>query len=91
MQIQLDGKNIDLTDGLKEHTHKKLEKLTRHSANIQHIHIVFSVEKHLHIARATLKTPQHELAAKEESEDLYKSIDQLIDKLDRLVIKHKDH
>ena len=91
MQLQIDGKNIDLTSGLKNHVEEKVEKLKKHSKKIMRIHVVLSVEKHLHIAKATLTVPHHELVAKEETDDLYVSIDRLIEKLDRLLIKHKEH
>ena len=90
MNINITGKNIDLTDGIREHTLQKFQKLTDHNRNIISADIVFDVEKVRQVAEANIHIPHHQIHAKAEAEDLYQAIDMLIEKLDKQIIKHKE-
>jgi putative sigma-54 modulation protein len=48
------------------------------------------VEKLDHIAEATLLIVKGEIHASATSNDMYAAIDELVDKLDRQLIKHKE-
>lgn len=89
LPIQFTGRNIDLTDTLVEFTKTKFEKLQRHAHNITSIQVTFGVEKLRQIAEANIHLPGHDLHAKSESEDMYASITDLVDKLDRQISKQK--
>ena len=52
--------------------------------------MTFDVEKLTQIAEAKILLAGNELHARSESEDMYSSIDALVDKLDRQLIKHKE-
>jgi len=54
------------------------------------IHVTFDVQKVRQIAKASVLLSGTELFASAESEDMYSSIDFLVDKLDRQIIKHKE-
>ena len=90
MQINITGHRIDVTPALRAFTEEKFGKLERHSDHITAIHVVFDVEKLRQIAEATILVAKGELHASSESEDMYSTIDLLIDKLDRQLIKHKE-
>tara|TARA_Y100001954_G_C15610638_1_gene502670 strand:+ start:324 stop:605 length:282 start_codon:yes stop_codon:yes gene_type:complete len=89
MQIQITGQGVEITPALKELTHDKLSKLKRHNMSIMRIHIVFSVEKLIHHATAELHLPGHFLHGKSHSENMYKTVDLLVEKLDRQVRESK--
>lgn len=95
MQIQLTGHNIELTDALKDFTHKKLKKLNTYLDLITNIHIVFDVNKLRQIAEAQLQCHGQVIHAQAESEDMYKTVDELLAKvtrqLQKLKEKHTDH
>ena len=89
MQINLTGHHVDITDSLREYVNTKFVKLERHFDQINHVHVVLTVEKSNQIAESTVKLTGSEVHAKAENADMYASIDALIDKLDRQVLKFK--
>lgn len=89
MQIHFTGHKIEVTESLKRFTQEKLNKLERHFDKITTINVTFEVDKLRQIAEATVVITKAELHAKAESEDMYTAIDELVDKLDRQLLKHK--
>lgn len=90
MNIQISGRNIDLTDALKAYIHKKAEKLSHHFSPIISISVVLAVEREEQIAEATINVAQFEGHAKAKSIDMYHSIDQMLTKLETQLLKHKE-
>ena len=90
MQINLTGRHVEITDSLREYVDSKFAKLERHFENINNVHVVLNVEKLKQIAEAKIHLNGGEVIAVSEDENMYAAIDQLIDKLDRQVIKHKE-
>ena len=89
MQINLSGHHVEITDSLRECVNTKFAKLERHFDNINNIHAVLTVEKLNQIAEATVHLKGTEVHAKAQNADMYASIDGLVDKLDRQILKHK--
>ena len=90
MQINLTGRHVEITDSLREYVDSKFAKLERHFENINNVHVVLNVEKLKQIAEAKIHLNGGEVFAVSEDENMYAAIDQLIDELDRQVIKHKE-
>lgn len=90
MQLTISGHHLDVTDSLREYVTTKLSRLERHHDRITNTHVILSVEKLQQKAEATIHISGADLFANSESEDLYAAIDQLTDKLDRQLIKHKE-
>ncbi|EGG99131.1 Ribosome hibernation protein YhbH [gamma proteobacterium IMCC2047] len=90
MQITLSGHHVEITDALRDIVNNKLEKLERHYDQITSINVTLSVEKLRQKADASLHIAGADLVANAEHEDMYTAIDQLIDKLDRQLIKQKE-
>lgn len=89
MQINISGHHVELTDALRDYVNNKMEKLERHFDHITTTQVTLSVEKLRQIAEATVHVSGADLFAQAESQDMYASIDALIDKLDRQILKHK--
>jgi putative sigma-54 modulation protein len=89
MQINLSGHHVEITDSLRECIHTKFAKLKRHFEHINNIHAVLTVEKLNQIAEATVHLRGTEVHAKAQHADMYASIDGLVDKLDRQILKYK--
>jgi putative sigma-54 modulation protein len=89
-QLQFTGHNIEITPILRDFIANKFKKLNRHAGHITSTHIILNVEKLRQIAEAKLHIAGAEIYAQTESEDMYKSIDLLVDKLVRQLKKHKD-
>ncbi|CAN8142773.1 ribosome hibernation-promoting factor [uncultured Thiomicrorhabdus sp.] len=90
MQVNITGHHIDVTDALRSYVSEKLEKLERHFDHVTNVHVILTVNKQSQIAEATVHASGADLFAQHDSEDMYASIDGLVDKLDRQIIKHKE-
>ncbi len=90
MQINITGHHIDITQALREFIQNKFTKLERHFDNMTSVHVILNVEKERQIAEASIHVSQGNIYADAEHEDMYASIDSLVDKLDRQLKKHKE-
>ena len=84
------GVHVELTDALRQAAEHKAERLLRHNDYIVRIRIDLEVDKtkdinHKFIAKGHIEIGGPDLIASVASEDCYKSIDLLVDKLDRLL------
>ncbi|GAA6172410.1 ribosome hibernation promoting factor [Colwellia sp. KU-HH00111] len=89
MQINLTGHHVEITSSLREYVNTKLTKLERHFDHINNVHVVLTVEKLDQKAEATIHLKGTEIHASAINTDMYNSIDTLVDKLDRQVLKYK--
>ena len=90
MQLNISGHHVELTDALKDYVSTKLARLERHFDHISNVQVILSIEKQRQSAEATVHISGGELHAKAQNDDMYAAIDQLTDKLDRQVLKHKE-
>jgi len=91
MEIQITGRNLDITPAIRDHIHDKFGKLKTHFQNITKIHVTLNVgKKFQHDAEAHIDLSHGNIFAKTSSEDMYASINLLVDKIDRQVVKHKE-
>ncbi|MFS8639891.1 MAG: ribosome-associated translation inhibitor RaiA [Symbiobacteriaceae bacterium] len=91
MNISIYGKNIDVTDALKEYARKKVGKVAKYFDEPLQAKVTLSIERDRHIVEVTIPLPSSDLLlrAEEESEDMYASIDLVVDKLERQIRKYK--
>lgn len=89
LPIQFSGHGIEITQTLRDFANKKLNRLQKHSHSITSTHVFFNVNKILQAAEATVHVPGLEIYASAESEDMYKTIDLLVDKLVRQLDRYK--
>jgi len=90
MQLTISGHQLDVTDSLRDYVTQKLSRLERHHDKISGVAVVLEVEKLMQKAEATVHVSGAEFFADAAHADLYTAIDQLADKLDRQLIKHKE-
>lgn len=90
MKIEITGRHIDVTPALKAHAEEKLGKLERLLDATAEAHVVLSISRHRHIAEIQIKAGHLVLSGTEETEDLYASIGQVVDKLERQALRHKE-
>jgi putative sigma-54 modulation protein len=90
MQIEITGHHVEVTEAMRTHVLDKFSRLERHFDKVLEIHVILSVEKLAQKAEATVHINGANLFAEDTQEDLYAAIDNLVDKLDRQVIKHKE-
>lgn len=95
--IVISGIHIDLTDGLKNHVHDKMGRLFKHNERIirLNVELAFSHTRDHQkefTAKGHIAVNGPDIEGSVESDDLYKSIDLLVDKLDRQISKrHEKH
>jgi len=90
MKINLSGHHVEVTHSLREYIDTKFSKLERHFDHINNVHVILTVEKLDQKAEATVHMNGTEVFASAISTDMYASIDTLVDKLDRQILKYKD-
>ncbi len=89
MQINLSGHHVEVTSSLREYVNTKFSKLERHFDHINNVHVVLTVEKLNQKAEASVHINGGEVFASAVNTDMYASIDTLVDKLDRQILKYK--
>lgn len=91
MKIKIAERHTDASTTLREYVVDKTEALERFFDRIVSVDVVLSVEKERQIAdfHAHL-TNRKMITAREESTDMYASIDLAVDKLRRQLVKFKD-
>ncbi len=90
MNLHITGHHLEVTPGIREHVTSKFAKVKRHFDNVIDVKVILSVEKLKQKAEATIHISGKDVFVECEDADLYVAIDQLVDKLDRQVIKHKE-
>lgn len=89
MDIQISGKHLEVTPALKSRIEEKISGLQGIFDQITSIHITLSANKDRHTAKGHIMVPSSTFDAKCVTEDMYKSIDDLFDKLRMDIKKYK--
>jgi putative sigma-54 modulation protein len=94
MNLTISGHHLDITPPLREYVLSKLERITRHFDQVVDINVLLTVqnltEKELRQkAEVTLHVKGKDIFIEHASEDMYAAVDELMDKLDRQVCRHK--
>jgi ribosome hibernation promoting factor len=90
MRIETHSQQIQVTPALREYVQAKLARLERHFDQPIDARIVLGLEKSDHCAEATVTIAGRTLHADATAVDMYAAIDLLADKLERLLMKHKE-
>ncbi|NMB42403.1 MAG: ribosome-associated translation inhibitor RaiA [Firmicutes bacterium] len=89
MRINVRGKNIEITPALQEYVEKKLGKLEKLLTPGVEIQATLSVVKDDHIVDVIVSLGGLLLKGEEATQDMYASIDLVVDKLERQMHKYK--
>lgn len=89
MKMNYTGKNVEVTEALRDVTEKKLTKLDKYFQKDIEGNVTFSTQKNRKIIEVTINLPGTIIRAEESSDDMYASIDKAVDVLERQVRKHK--
>lgn len=89
MHITVSGKNIVVTNALKEKINKKLSKFEKIFGADTEANATLSVERDRHIFEVTIPFNGIILRGEEATDDMYTSIDNVIEKLERQIRKQK--
>lgn len=96
MKLVIQGKNIEITDAIREYVNQKIEKAVTHfQAMITEVDVHLSVARNprvnsRQVAEVTIYVNGAVVRAEEGSENLYASIDMVADKISRQLRKYKE-
>lgn len=90
MRFDITGRNINITDAIREFTQDKLSKLNRWIDEVIETHVILSVEKHRHMAEIVVKSRLHTFTGTDETGDMYASIGNAVDKLEKQARRAKE-
>ncbi len=76
---------MDGTDAVRNYAHDKIAKLQRFLRQALRADVTLSVEGNKHVADVRLKAGSTHLNGSERSDDMYASIDLVVDKLERQI------
>ena len=89
MRIETYGQQIEVTPALREYVETKFKRLERHFEQPLEVRTQLGIRKPDYTAEATLNLAGRTLHADADAQTMYAAIDVLADKLDRLLLKHK--
>ena len=91
MQLTVTGRHIDVTDAIKVYGKDKLQHVVDKHFPQRSIkaHMIMSVEKYRHLAEIEMHGLHKPIYSKVSSTDMYTSLDKVIDKIERQLIKYK--
>ena len=89
MRITITGKNMDLTNGLKNQVTKKLSKLEKYFADDAEARVVLSKSKGKEKIEVTIPTKSGFIRAEDATDDFYASIDLVEESIERQIKKYK--
>jgi putative sigma-54 modulation protein len=95
MRIEVKGRNLPVSDDLREHVEKRFRKVSRQVSELAELEVEVSEERNpaiadSQIAEATLHLKGVTLRARNASPDLVRSINKISDELSVQVKRHRD-
>jgi putative sigma-54 modulation protein len=91
MNLTISGHHLEVTPALRQYVTGKLDRITRHFDQVVDLSVEKLKEKEKRQrAECNIHVKGNDLFAESAHEDLYAAVDDLVDKLDRQVVKHKD-
>lgn len=97
MKLAVQGKNISITDALEDYVTEKVERITKffddeHSAAKAEVELIYERNPSIpdnQVAETTLFINGNVLKARGTSSDMYASVDQMVNKLERQVRRYR--
>jgi putative sigma-54 modulation protein len=90
MKIIVTGRHIEVTPALKGYAEKKIQRFDRYLSNIAEAIVTITVEKYRHKAEVLLKVNGVLIQAEGITGDVYSSLDEVAEKLERQIKKYKE-
>ena len=89
MKYIISGKNIEITKGLREVIYDKLDRLEKFFTADTEVHVTLSVEKERQKIEVTIPIKGHIVRAEQVSDDMYVSVDLVVEVLERQIARYK--
>ena len=89
MKFIISGKNIEVTESIKAAIEEKLGRLDKYLVDDTVVNVTLSVQKGRQKIEVTIPMKGHIIRAEEGSEDMYVSIDLVVDVIERQIRRYK--
>jgi putative sigma-54 modulation protein len=89
MRLTVTGKNMALTDALKDIVEKKLSKLDKYFVPEVDARVTLSVQKNRQIIEVTIPFNGMLIRGEEATDDMYVSLENVVEKIEKQIIKNK--
>ena len=94
MEVTIRGRNLDISPRLQDYVETKANRLGRHLGTISEVRVDLAIENtrsnsDSQVAQFTVHSKRTILRAEERTDDIFASIDAVIDKLDRQIERYK--
>jgi len=90
MQITITGRHVEITPSLRDYAEQKLKRISRYSFSPMEGTVRLAVEKYRHMAEIVLWVNGKRILAKEETDEMYKSIDLAMEKMEQRLRRFKE-
>jgi len=87
--ISISFRHVDPSEAIKSYAAEKVAKLQRFLRQPMMVRVTLSLDAQRHTAEVRLSSGSEHLEAHEASEDMYVSIDRVVQKLERLIAASK--
>ncbi|HET9846919.1 MAG TPA: ribosome-associated translation inhibitor RaiA [Nitrospira sp.] len=88
--MKITGRHMEVTSALKRYIRSRFERLERYDVSPDRLEIVLSVTKHQHTAEVVCSIRGKRFQAKTSTTEMYATVDQLVDRLDKQIRKYKE-
>lgn len=90
MRYTITGKNLEITPNLQTTIEEKLKKLERYLYDDTEAHVKLSIQKGWHRMEVTIPMRENVIRSEQQSHDMYTTIDQVADALERQCRRYKN-
>jgi putative sigma-54 modulation protein len=89
MQISMTFRHMDPSDAMKELVEDKVARVRKYLQGPIDASVVLSMERYLHVCDVTISSGGQTFKGREESDDMYTSIDRVMEKIERQIDRVK--
>jgi putative sigma-54 modulation protein len=90
MDVVITGRHVVITQALRDYTDEKFSRISRYSFKPMKAAVRLAVEKYRHMAEIILWVDGNRILAKEETDEMYQSIDLAMEKIEQRLRRYKE-
>ena len=90
MEVEITGRQLEVTPALKAYVLEKVSKAEKYVARSFGARVVLEVDKLTHVAEVILKVKGAQITARAEADEMYAAIDKAMDKVEQQLRRYKE-
>jgi putative sigma-54 modulation protein len=90
MEIEITGRQMEITPALRDYVHSRVAKAEKYVARNFGARVILEVDHLTHVAEIILNVKGAQVTAKGEAEEMYAAIDKSMDKMEHQLRRYKD-